>query len=195
MVKISDVIVDFLLKNNIEVVFGVIGSANSHIFDSINNCGKIKIIANHHEQACVMSMGAYYRTTGKLSAAIVTAGGGSSNAFTGILSNWADSIPGYIISGQEQTYYIDEYSDMRMYGVQGYDSVNFYKKCTKLSERITRDNVYNILSDASNLVLKDRPGPVYLEIPFDTQSQMIDKKDIVFERTNSSRPISESQYL
>jgi acetolactate synthase-1/2/3 large subunit len=82
MVKISDVIVDFLLKNNIEVVFGVIGSANSHIFDSINNCGKIKIIANHHEQACVMSMGAYYRTTGKLSAAIVTAGGGSSNAFT-----------------------------------------------------------------------------------------------------------------
>ncbi len=195
MVKISDVIVDFLLKNNIEVVFGVIGSANSHIFDSINNCGKIKIIANHHEQACVMSMGAYYRTTGKLSAAIVTAGGGSSNAFTGILSNWADSIPGYIISGQEQTYYIDEYSDMRMYGVQGYDSVNFYKKCTKLSERITRDNVYNILSDASNLVLKDRPGPIYLEIPFDTQSQMIEKKDIVFERTNSSRPISESQYI
>jgi acetolactate synthase I/II/III large subunit len=130
MVKISDIIADSLVKQGVEVVFGIIGSANSYIFDSINKT-KIKLVATHHEQAAVMAMGAYYRTTGKIAAALVTAGGGSSNAFTGILSNWADSIPGIIIAGQEQTYYIEEYKDMRMYGVQGYDAVETYKNYKK----------------------------------------------------------------
>jgi len=178
MVKVSDVIVNFLLHNNINMVFGIIGSANSHIFDSISKNNKIKLVPTHHEQAAVMAMGAYYRATGRLAASIVTAGGGSSNAFTGILSNWADSIPGIIIAGQEQTYYIDEYNDMRMYGVQGYNSVETYKKHTKLSVRITEDNIFETLSVAGNITLGGRPGPVYLEIPFDTQSKKIEPKKL-----------------
>lgn len=178
MVKVSDVIVDFLLYNNINMVFGIIGSANSHIFDSISKNDKIKLVPTHHEQAAVMAMGAYYRATGRLAASIVTAGGGSSNAFTGILSNWADSIPGIIIAGQEQTYYIDEYNDMRMYGVQGYDSVETYKKHTKLSVRISENNIFETLSVAGNITLGGRPGPVYLEIPFDTQSKKIEPKKL-----------------
>jgi acetolactate synthase-1/2/3 large subunit len=178
MVKVSDVIVDFLLYNNINMVFGIIGSANSYIFDSISKNDKIKLVPTHHEQAAVMAMGAYYRATGRLSASIVTAGGGSSNAFTGILSNWADSIPGIIIAGQEQTYYIDEYNDMRMYGVQGYDSVETYKKHTKLSVRIDENNIFETLSVAGIITLGERPGPVYLEIPFDTQSKKIEPKKL-----------------
>lgn len=195
MVKVSDLIVDFLLDNNISVVFGIIGSANSHIFNSINKCDKIKIIPNHHEQAAVMAMGAYYRSTGNLSAALVTAGGGSSNAFTGILSNWADSIPGFIIAGQEQTYYIEEYSNMRMYGVQGYDSVDFYKKCTKLSARLSIDNIYDILSKASYITTDKRPGPVYIEIPFDTQGKIIEKKIFTKIKTHKKVPKIEANYI
>lgn len=100
MVKVSDSLADFLKEAGIEVVFGIIGSANSHIFDSIEKLGFTKIVNMHHEQACVMAMGAYYRTCGKLSAALVTAGGGVTNAVTGIVSNWADSIPGFIFCGQ-----------------------------------------------------------------------------------------------
>ncbi len=179
MVKVSDIIAEFLVKNNIEVVFGIIGSANSHIFNSIHQNTNIKLVSVHHEQAAIMAMGAYYRTTGKLSAALVTAGGGSSNAFTGILSNWADSIPGIIISGQEQSYYISEYSDMRMYGIQGYDSVNVFSTSTKLSSRITKDNVYETFTDAFEITQTGRPGPVFLEVPFDVQSQFTDKKQII----------------
>ena len=69
------------------------------IFDSIHNLGYTTIINTHHEQAAVMAMGAHFRASGELSVAIVTAGGGSSNAITGVVSNWADSIPGFIISG------------------------------------------------------------------------------------------------
>ena len=195
MVKVSDVIADFLVKNNIEVIFGIIGSANSHIFDSINKHSDIKLISVHHEQAAVMAMGAYYRATGKLSAALVTAGGGSSNAFTGILSNWADSIPGIIISGQEQSYYIDEYSDMRMYGIQGYDSVETFKNCTKLSVRITKDNVVETLSLANFITNSKRPGPVYLEVPFDVQGQLIEFEQFVTYEQPIDEPIEEAKYI
>jgi acetolactate synthase-1/2/3 large subunit len=182
MVKVSDVVVDFLLKNNIEVVFGIIGSANSHIYDSINKHPNIKLVPVHHEQVAVMAMGAYYRSSGKMAVALVTAGGGSSNSFTGILSNWADSIPGIIISGQEQSYYIDEYSDMRMYGIQGYDSVDTFSKHTKMSARITKENVYKTFEKAFEITQTGRPGPVFLEVPFDVQGQMIEEQSIeVFE--------------
>jgi acetolactate synthase-1/2/3 large subunit len=193
MVKVSDVIVDFLLKNNIEIVFGIIGSANSYIYDSINKHPQIKLIPVHHEQAAVMAMGAYYRTTGKLAVSLVTAGGGSSNSFTGILSNWADSVPGIIISGQEQSYYIEEYSDMRMYGVQGYNSVDTFSNHVKLSARISKENLYDMFEKAFDITQTGRPGPVFLEVPFDVQSQLVGIKDIKpFNINNTSLLYNES---
>ena len=194
MVKVSDIISEFLVKNNIEVVFGIIGSANSYIFDSINQHTNIKLISVHHEQVAVMAMGAYYRTTGRMAAALVTAGAGSSNAFTGILSNWADSIPGIIISGQEQSYYIDEYSDMRMYGVQGHDSIHAFSKCTKMAVQITKENVYQKFNKAFEVTQINRPGPVFLEVPFDVQGQMI-KEQSITPYKKSSNPILSSKTL
>ena len=181
MVKVSDVIVQYLKANEIEIVFGIIGSANSHIFNSILEEGSIKLVSVHHEQAAVMAMGAYYRSTGKMAVALVTAGGGASNASTGILSNWADSIPGIIISGQEQTYYLDDYRDMRMFGVQGYDAVTAYNNCTKMSHVITESNLHKIMPFAFALTQEGRPGPVFLEVPFDVQSKMIESKEVKIE--------------
>ena len=66
MVKVSDLIAEFLKEKQIKVVFGIIGSDNSHIFDSINNLGYTTIINTHHEQAAVMAMGAYFRASGKI---------------------------------------------------------------------------------------------------------------------------------
>ena len=83
--------------------------------------GYTTIINTHHEQAAVMAMGAHFRASGELSVAIVTAGGGSSNAVTGVVSNWADSIPGFIISGNESSYHIKEHETLRMYGTQGFN--------------------------------------------------------------------------
>jgi acetolactate synthase I/II/III large subunit len=188
MVRLSEVIVDYLEANKIEIVFGIIGSANSFIFDSIQKRGTIKLVSVHHEQAAVMAMGAYYRATGKMAAALVTAGGGSSNAFTGILSNWADSIPGVILSGQEQSYYVEDYKEMRMYGVQGYNSVKTFADCTKMSARLTVENVHETLKAAFKETQINRPGPVFLEVPFDVQGQMVEKQPIeIFE--NDTYPI------
>lgn len=197
MVKVSDVIVQYLKANNIDIVFGIIGSANSHIFNSILEEGSIKLVSVHHEQAAVMAMGAYYRSTGKMAVALVTAGGGASNASTGILSNWADSIPGIIISGQEQSYYLKEYKDMRMFGVQGYDAVKAYENCTKMSHVITEDTLHTIMPFAFALTQEGRPGPVFLEVPFDVQSKMIEDIGVQTGTTIFSNPeiSSDTDYI
>lgn len=173
-IKVSDVIADFLKSQKIETVFGIIGSANSYIFDSINKLGYTKIIYMHHEQSAVMAMGAYFRASGKLSAALVTAGAGSSNAITGVISNWADSIPGLIISGQEQNKYMQSHKHLRMYGIQGYDSPEMVRKTTKYSKTVDlNDDIQNELETALQISISGRPGPVWLDIPFDTQSKKI----------------------
>jgi len=178
MLKVSDLIAEFLEKAEIKVVFGIIGSANSYIFDSITKRGYTEIICVHHEQAAVMAMGAYFRASGKLSAAIVTAGAGSSNAITGVISNWADSIPGFIFSGQEQTKFIDKYDGLRMYGIQGFDSPKMVKGVTKYSKTITIPNlVQDELENAHFITQTQRPGPVWLDFPFDIQSKMVEPRE------------------
>ena len=174
--KVSDAIAEFLKDNEIRHVFGIIGSANSHIFDSIYNLGYTEIVCVHHEQAATMAMQTYYRTTGKITAAIVTAGGGSSNAITGVMSAWADSIPGVIISGQENVRFINEMSRMRMWGIQGYDSTDMVKNITKYAARImdADKSIYEV-EKAFHIAGVGRPGPVWLDFPMDIQGTRLDK--------------------
>lgn len=181
MVKVSDIIADYLKQKNIEIVFGIIGSANSHIFDSINKLGYTKIINTHHEQSAVLAMGAYYRASGKLSAAIVTAGGGSTNAVTGVVSNWADSIPGIIISGQENYNYVSTQENLRMYGTQGLNITKMVSEVTKKAIPFDDQmNIQDVLEDLDKETISDRPGPVWLDVPMNLQAKMVDKRDWSF---------------
>jgi acetolactate synthase-1/2/3 large subunit len=174
MKKVSDIIADFLKELDIKIVFGIIGSANSHIFDSITKLGFTQIVFLHHEQACVMAMGAYFRASGKLSAALVTAGGGATNAVTGIVSNWADSIPGFIICGQESSHYCSTNTNLRMYGTQGLDIVHMTSKVVKYGVRVDEsDKIQNHLCEAFYETINGRPGPVLIDVPFDIQSKMV----------------------
>jgi acetolactate synthase-1/2/3 large subunit len=175
---VADLIADWLEKNNIEIVFGIIGSANSYIFDSIANKGFTRIVYMHHEQSVVMAAGAYYRSSGKLSVAIVTAGAGASNAITGVLSNWADSIPCIVISGQESSIYFEKHSNLRMLGTQGFDVSEMVKNITKYSDIITNQELtFDTLENAKNIALSGRPGPVWIDIPFNIQSSNVDTPD------------------
>ena len=135
-IKVSDLIAIFLKEKKIKCIFGIIGSANSHIFDSIEKLGYTQIVCVHHEQAATMAMQTYYRVKKEITAALVTAGAGSSNSITGVMSAWADSIPGIVISGQENTRFISSMKKMRMWGIQGYDSTLMVEKITKYQKRI-----------------------------------------------------------
>ncbi len=191
--KISDMIADFLEEKEIRHVFGIIGAGNAHIFDSIFKKGYTEIICVHHEQAACMAMQTYYRITGKVSATLLTTGAGSTNGITGVVSAWADSIPGLIISGNENSKYLKIHEDFRMWGVQGYDSSKMVEKVTKYAHRVTNplETKYE-LEKAYALTTAGRPGPCWLDIPMDIQSTTIDEKELrVFhqeeiEKTNTA---------
>ena len=179
-IKVSDVIAQFLKDKEIKHVFGIIGAGNAHIFDSINSLGYTEIVCVHHEQAAVMAMGTYYRTCGKISAALLTTGAGSTNAVTGVVSCWMDSIPGLLISGNEKSIYTTEENPLRIWGVQGYDSCKMVEGVTKYSARVMKSQNVRYELEKSYFITGDkRPGPVWLDIPMDIQGSYVDNSDLI----------------
>jgi acetolactate synthase-1/2/3 large subunit len=178
--KVSDYIADFLEQKEIRHVFGIIGAGNAHIFDSIQSKGYTEIICVHHEQAACMAMQTYYRVSGRVTAALLTTGGGSTNGVTGVVSAWADSIPGLIISGNEHSRYIDLHKDVRMLGVQGYDSSLMVEKVTKQATRILKgEDIMAMLEEAYALTTHDRPGPCWVDVPMNVQAEIVDQERLV----------------
>lgn len=177
-IKVSEWIAQSLQDLGIEHIFGIIGAGNVHLYEAISRHGYTEIICVHHEQAASMAMQTYYRTCGKLSAALLTTGAGSTNGVTGVVSAWADSIPGIIIAGNENSKFTKIENTKRMWGVQGYDSVDMVRKVTKYSKRVSSGEqaVYEI-QKAAYIALDKRPGPCWIEIPMDIQSSYINSSD------------------
>ncbi len=196
MKKVSDLIADFLEKKDIRHVFGIIGSGNAHLFDSISQKGYTEIICVHHEQAAVMAMQTYYRTCGRLSAALVTTGAGSTNAVTGVVSAWMDSIPGLIISGNENSKFTLDDNPLRIWGVQGYDCTEMVKKVTKYSHRVLNpEDVLSELETAYHHATTGRPGPCWLDFPMNIQAAPVDPAKLTpfSAPKNSSTPSGSSE--
>ncbi|HEY8025385.1 MAG TPA: thiamine pyrophosphate-binding protein [Burkholderiaceae bacterium] len=177
-IKVSELIAQALEALDIRHVFGIIGAGNVHLFEAIARHGFSEIICVHHEQAATMAMQTYYRTCGRLAAALLTTGAGSTNGVTGVVSAWADSIPGIIIAGNENSKFTKLDNPLRMWGVQGYDSVDMVRKVTKYAERVTDPTqaVYEI-QKAAHIALDQRPGPCWIEVPMDIQSARIARND------------------
>jgi acetolactate synthase-1/2/3 large subunit len=178
--KVSDLIAEALEKLNIKHAFGMIGAGNVHVFESIAKRGFTEIICVHHEQAATMAMQTYFRTSGRLAACLLTTGAGASNGITGVLSAWADSMPGIVIAGNENSKFTKPENILRMWGVQGFDSVAMVSKITKYASRVTsaEQTVYEI-QKAAYTALDGRPGPCWIEIPMDIQSTKITRDSVV----------------
>lgn len=174
-VKVSDQIAELLERLDIRHVFGIIGAGNVHLFESISRRGFTEIVCVHHEQAATMAMQTYYRACGRLAAALLTTGAGSTNGVTGVVSAWADSMPGLVIAGNENGKFCDPKNPLRMWGVQGYDSVQMVERVTKYAVRVLDPTqVVFEIEKATRISLEGRPGPVWVEIPMSVQSSCVD---------------------
>jgi len=173
--KVSDYIAQFISEKGVKYVFTISGAGNVHLLNSVADHKKLNYVCPHHEQAGVMASLAYNRISGKLSAVIVTMGGGASNAITGVLSGWADSIPCIVISGQEKSQYVRDQKSLRMWGVQGFDVAKTVSNITKYSVLVMEpETIRYHLEKAFYLAVIGRPGPVWLDIPIDVQAAQID---------------------
>ena len=169
--KLSVAIANLLASQGISQVFGIIGSANAHLFDAVYHHPQIQLTCLHHEQACVMAAHGYYMQSGQIAAVFVTAGAGITNALTGVVGAWADSVPVLILSGQEATKQFASNNLSRMIGIQGVYTESIYESCTK-SVVTCKDSESVVIAIASavRLAREGRPGPCIVDIPIDLQS-------------------------
>lgn len=174
MKKLSDLVVDFLISKKVNHVFGVTGGGAMHLNDSIGKNKKINFILHHHEQAATMAAEAYSRVKKKIGVAHVTTGPGGTNAITGLVGAWIDSIPMLVISGQVAKKDMINKTKTRQIGVQEINIVDLVKPVTKYAKTIInpKDIIFE-LSKAYELAVSGRPGPVWIDIPLDIQSYRI----------------------
>lgn len=176
-IKVSDLVAETLEQLGITHAFGIVGAGNIHLFEAISRRGFTEIICVHHEQAASMAMQTYYRISGKMAACLLTTGGGSTNGVTGVVSAWMDSMPGLVLVGNENSKFTTDDNHLRIWGVQGYDSVGMIQKVTKYAARaMSPEDVVSEINKAAHIALNQRPGPVWLEIPMNIQAAQIERE-------------------
>ena len=183
MIKTSDFLFKYLVeKHGITDVFLVTGGGAMHLNDSIGRNPDIRYICNHHEQASAIAAEGYYRASGKLCVTNVTTGPGGTNAVTGVLGQWTDSIPAIYISGQvKQSTTIHACPDLhlRQLGDQEANIIDIVKPITKFAEMITDANdIKYYIDKAIYLATHGRPGPVWIDVPLDVQAALIEEENL-----------------
>jgi acetolactate synthase-1/2/3 large subunit len=170
--KVSDFVIEFLIKNSIDKVFGYIGGNNAHLFDSIDKYTSIELINSRHEQGSGFAAEGYARVTGKTGVATVTSGPGATNLTTPISSCFLDSVPSLFLVGDINSFERDPSRGMRQIGFQDIDIVTMVKPVTKYAVFI--DDIHDLryeLEKAYYFTQEGRKGPVLLSLPVNLQYQ------------------------
>ena len=180
--RVSDYIIQYLRDEyNIETIFTVSGGGCIFLIDSLGHTEGVNYVATHHEQAASIAAEGYARMNNKLGACIVTSGPGATNAMTGTLCSWLDSIPVIVISGQVNKELTTNYTGLplRQLGDQEYNIVESVKNMTKYAVQVNNaDDIRFHLEKACKLATSGRPGPVWLDIPLNIQSANIEPEQL-----------------
>lgn len=180
-VKVAQYIADFLAQKGVEHLFTVTGGGAMHLNDAFGHHAKLNCIYNHHEQACAIAAEGYARLTGKIAAVCVTSGPGGTNALTGVVGGWQDSIPMFMISGQvkrETTTWATDVP-LRQLGDQEFQIVDCVKGMTKYAHMLTvPEEIRYHLEKAWFLANNGRKGPVWLDVPVDVQAAVVETSEL-----------------
>ena len=175
--RVSDYIADFLVKKQIKDVFTVTGGGAMFLNDAFGHHPGLRCTYFHHEQAAAMAAEAYARVENRMAAICVTTGPGATNAITGAVCGWMDSIPMLVISGQAR-YATTVYAsglNLRTRGVQEFDIIGSVHNLTKYCELVKDpENIRYAMEKAVYLACAGRPGPCWLDIPLDVQGAVIE---------------------
>lgn len=179
--RLADYVADFLVSKGVGDVFSVVGGGAMHLNDALGHHEGLHVTYNHHEQACAIAAEAYARLENRIAAVCVTTGPGGTNALTGVVGGWLDSIPMFIISGQVRydttARYALEYTGtpLRAMGDQEYDIVRSVAPMTKYAVMIEDPKMIRYcLEKAWHLATTGRPGPVWIDIPVNFQGGYIE---------------------
>ncbi|MDE8653662.1 biosynthetic-type acetolactate synthase large subunit [Novosphingobium album (ex Liu et al. 2023)] len=160
----ANILVESLVRQGVEFVFGYPGGAVLPIYDALFGDKRIHHILVRHEAGAAHAAEGYARSTGKPGVVLVTSGPGATNAVTGVADAFLDSIPLVVITGQVATALIG--SD----AFQEADTIGISRHCTK-HNYLVRDpaDLAATIDEAFQIATTGRPGPVLIDIPKDVQ--------------------------
>ncbi len=195
-IKVSEYIAQFLKEHGVTDVFMLTGGGAMHLDDAIGHKEGICCTYNHHEQACAIAAEGYARLTGKVAPVCVTSGPGGTNAITGVIGAWQDSIPMFVISGQVKCETTTWSTDvpLRQLGDQEFQIVESVRNMTKYAVMVTdKDSIRFHLEKAWYLCQNGRPGPVWIDVPLDIQAATVEEDDLKgYEIDASEKPVYDS---
>jgi acetolactate synthase-1/2/3 large subunit len=175
--KLSDYVVDFLVRQGLKHIFLLPGGGCMHLADSVGQRTDIEYVCCLHEQGCAFAAEAYGEYAGTFGCALVTAGPGGTNAVTGVACAWLESSPVLFISGQAKR--VDLISSrplpVRSMGQQEVDIVSIVKPITKFATIVLDPlTIRETLEQALWHATSGRKGPVWIDIPLDVQAAQVD---------------------
>jgi len=173
--RVADYIADFISKKRVKDFFLLPGGGAMYLVDALGNYDGLNFVACHHEQTASIAAEAYSRVTENFGVALVTTGPGATNAITGVVGAWIESVPMMVISGQVKRCDMIGDRNIRQGGVQEVGIVGMISTHTKYA--VTIDDPLKVkyyLEKAYHEMMSGRRGPVWIDVPLDVQAAMID---------------------
>lgn len=183
--RLADYVADFLVAHGVTDVFSVVGGGAMHLNDALGHHDNLHVTYNHNEQGCAIAAEAYARIDNKIAALCVTTGPGGTNAMTGVVGGWLDSIPMFVISGQVRYDTTARYEEkatgakVRAEGDQEFDITKSAESMCKYATMIEDPmDIRYALEKAWHLATTGRPGPVWIDIPVNFQGGFIETDEL-----------------
>jgi acetolactate synthase-1/2/3 large subunit len=177
-IRVAEYVAQFLVERGVTHVFMLTGGGAMFLNDALGFKPGLTPVFQHHEQACAMAAEGYARVSGRIGVVNVTTGPGGINALNGVFGAWTDSVPMLVISGQvkrETCLAATPVPGLRQLGDQEAAIVRMVEPITKYATVLTDPNrVRYELEKAYDTAVSGRPGPVWIDIPIDVQSSLID---------------------
>ncbi|MDD3469524.1 MAG: thiamine pyrophosphate-binding protein [Thermoguttaceae bacterium] len=175
--RVADYIFKTLADHGAKHVFLVTGGGAMHLNDAVGREKRLQYICNLHEQGCAIAAEGYARVSNTPGIINVTTGPGGTNALTGVMGAWVDSIPMIVISGQVKTSTTISACPelgLRSLGDQEINIVDLARPVTKYAVMVRRaEEIRWILEKAIYEASHGRPGPVWIDVPLDIQAAEI----------------------
>lgn len=189
--RIADIVADSIVAHGIDQVFSLVGGGAMFLNDAFGHHPGLNVMYTQHEQACSMAAEGYVRAGGKMAAVCVTTGPGGTNAITGVLGAYQDNYPMLVVSGQVRypTTVDSTGLPLRFMGEQEHDIVTTVRNMTKYAVMIRKpEEVLCELEKAMYLAEEGRLGPVWVDIPMDIQSMVVEEEKLPhFVKPNENR--------
>jgi len=183
----SQIIVECLVEQGVDTIFGYPGGAVLNIYDELyKNQDRIRHILTSHEQGASHAADGYARSTGKVGVVLATSGPGATNLVTGIATAYMDSVPVVAITGNVPTSLLgkDSFQEVDIAGItMPITKHNYIVKDVK--------NLADTIREAFQIARSGRPGPVLIDIPKDVTAAVTEYEPVKIDFTKPVKSLPE----